>query len=244
VFRVASADRDRHLAEATAMATHVSTLLDDGHLAGLADEVRAGPAPAPGRRAATGDTIALVAIDARGHAVSLIQSLFDHFGAGILEPSTGIVAHDRGACFVLEPGHPNDLAPAKRPAHTLLPALAHGQDGRVSAVTGTKGAHAQPQIDAQSLLRSIALGTGAAETIAAPRWLVGGMDPLGGAEPWVLAEADVPPVVVDALQGTGFRVDTVPEHDEETGHAHLIRAGADGFDAGSDPRADGSAAAG
>jgi hypothetical protein len=57
------------------------------------------------------------------------------------------------------------------------------------------------------------------------------------------AEADVPSAVVDALQGAGFWVDTVPEHDG-TGHAHLIRSGADGFDAGTDPRADGSAAAG
>ena len=49
--------------------------------------------------------------DAEGWAVSLIQSLYDSFGAGILEPETGIVAQDRGACFTLEPGHPNVIGP-------------------------------------------------------------------------------------------------------------------------------------
>jgi gamma-glutamyltranspeptidase len=241
VFRAASADRDRHLADPDAMTTHVSTLLDDGHFAALADDVR-GDAVAPAHPRPTGDTIALVALDARGYGVSLIQSLFNGFGAGILEPSTGIVAHDRGACFVLDPGHPNDLAAAKRPLHTLLPVVVHGGDGRVSAVAGTMGGFGQPQIDAQTLIRSYALGASAAEAVAAPRWLVAGMD--RDAASWAVAEADVPAPVVEALQGAGFRVDTVPERDEGTGHAHLIRSGADGLDAGSDPRADGSAAAG
>lgn len=244
VFRVASADRDRHLADPDAMITHASTLLDDGHLAALTDEVRGGADAARRPPTATGDTIALVAIDASGYAVSLIQSLFNGFGAGILEPSTGIVAHDRGACFVLDPGHPNDLAPAKRPAHTLLPVLTHGDDGRVSAVAGTMGGYGQPQIDAQTLIRALALGAGGAEAVAAPRWIVTGMDRADDDPPWVTAEADVPAHVRASLQASGFRVDTVPEHDEGVGHAHLIRADADGFDAGSDPRADGSAAAG
>jgi gamma-glutamyltranspeptidase len=244
VFAVTGADRDRHLADADAMTTHASTLLDDGHLAALADDVRAGGS-APRTRTPDGDTIALVAIDASGVAVSLIQSLFNGFGAAILEPSTGIVAHDRGACFVLTPGHPNELRPGKRPAHTLLPAVVHGDDGRVSAVAGTMGGYGQPQIDAQTLIRSLALGAGAADAVSAPRWLVGGMDRAAGdARTWAIAEADVPSAVVEALQGAGFRVDTVPEHDDGTGHAHLIRSGADGFDAGTDPRADGSAAAG
>ena len=244
VFAAAGADRDRHLADAEAMTTHVSTLLDDGHLAALADEVRGEQAGAA-RPRADGDTIALVAIDASGVAVSLIQSLFNGFGAGILEPSTGIVAHDRGACFVLTPGHPNELRPAKRPAHTLLPAVVHGRDGRVSAVAGTMGGYGQPQIDAQTLIRSLALGTGSAEAVAAPRWLVTGMDRASeDAGAWATVEADVPQAVVEALQDAGFRVDTVPEQDDGTGHAHLIRAGAHGFDAGTDPRADGSAAAG
>ncbi|MGH2996747.1 MAG: gamma-glutamyltransferase, partial [Gaiellaceae bacterium] len=110
VLIAASSDRDRHLADPEAMSIHVSALLDDGHIAALCDVVRDGlGGHAEGRNSdpsIPGDTIALVAADADGWGVSLIQSLFSAFGAGILEPATGIVPHDRGACFTLEPGHP------------------------------------------------------------------------------------------------------------------------------------------
>ena len=87
---------------------------------------------------ADGDTIALVTADAEGNAVSLIQSLFWGFGSGILEPDTGIVAQNRGACFTLEPGHPNRFAPGVRPLHTLMPVLVHDERG-LAAVAGTDG---------------------------------------------------------------------------------------------------------
>ena len=125
ILMAASSDRDRHLADPEVMTIHVSGLLDDGHIAALCDIVRGGldghPASGPVPPRVPGDTIALVTADADGWGVSLIQSLFSGFGAGILEPSTGIIPHDRGACFTLEPGHPNELAPGKRPAHTLMP---------------------------------------------------------------------------------------------------------------------------
>ncbi|MGQ0669748.1 MAG: gamma-glutamyltransferase, partial [Actinomycetota bacterium] len=94
VFRAAGADRDRHNADPGASDVAVATLLDESHIAALCDRVRkrraaAGRPAGPSR--GTGDTIALVAADAQGNAVSLIQSLFDGFGSGILEPSTGIV---------------------------------------------------------------------------------------------------------------------------------------------------------
>jgi oxamate amidohydrolase len=236
-------DRDRHLADADAMRTHAGVLLDDGHLASLADEVRGvdptGPAPAD----ASGDTIALVAASADGTAVSLIQSLYHGFGAAILEPSTGIVAHDRGACFFIDPEHPNAFTPRRRPAHTLLPVLLHDDRGLVGAA-GTMGGHAQPQIDAQTIVRAFALGASPAEAVAAPRWLVGGMDLVDPGRPWVRAEAGVPAPVRASLQAAGFRVDTVADHDEGVGHAHLLRVGPSGLEAGSDPRADGAAAAG
>ena len=108
-FAAANRDRDHHLADPDAMRVHPSTLLDDGHLAGLADRIRdATPASTlPGHHhtadpgSGSGDTIALVTADAEGWTVSLIQSLWDGFGAGILEPETGIVAHDRARVFHL-----------------------------------------------------------------------------------------------------------------------------------------------
>ena len=245
VFRAAARDRDLHLADPLAMRVHPSTLLDDGHLAVLTDEVRAGLATeqAPSLARPTGDTAALVTADADGRAVSLIQSLFYGFGSGILQPDTGIVAQNRGACFTVEAGHANVLGPGKRPAHTLMPVLVRRRD-RLAVVTGTMGGFGQPQINAMNLLRTFDLRMPPHEAIAAPRWLVGGMDPEGRDEPFAVAETDVPAATLDVLQRTGFRIDTVGEEDEAVGHAHLIRAGAAGFDVGSDPRADGGARAG
>jgi gamma-glutamyltranspeptidase len=241
VFAAANRDRDHHLADPDAMRVHPSTLLDDGHLAGLADRVRDGASSeaVPGHRHGTGDTIAMVTADAEGWAVSLIQSLWDSFGSGILEPDTGIVAHDRGGCFTLETGHPNEIGPGKRPFHTLMPVIAH-REGRLAAVAGSMGGASQPQINSQNLIRAFDLGVGAADAVAAPRWTVWG-DPGDGV---VQVEGRVPEDVRVRLTQAGFRIDPLDDVDEAVGHAHLILVSPDGgFDVGSDPRADGGALA-
>jgi gamma-glutamyltranspeptidase len=241
IVQAARADRDRHLADPEAMRVHVATLLDDGHIAALTDEVRAHVVGVAARGAPHhGDTIGLVTADAEGNAVSLIQSLYDGFGSGVLEPVTGILAHSRGAQFVLDPDHPNVLAPGKRPAHTLMPVMAHRGD-RPAVVSGTMGGHGQPQINATHLLRVADLDLSAADALAAPRWLVGGLDQGDG---WILAESTVPPSVVGDLEAAGFRVDRILGPSGELGHSHLIRFRPDGsFEVGSDPRADGGAMA-
>ena len=235
--RAAGADRDLHLADPATMIVHPHTLLDDGHLAGLADEIRDRTVPAARHARADGDTIALVAADAEGHAVSLIQSLFDGFGSGLLEPSTGIVAHSRGACFTLEPGHPNELAPGKRPAHTLMPVMVH-RDGRLSAVAGTMGGYAQPQINAMTLVRAFDLGMHPGEAVAAPRWLALNDEPHR-----VIVEPEVPDRARASLEAADFELDPLPTSNGSVGHAHLIRFTSGGLQAGSDPRSDGSAVA-
>jgi gamma-glutamyltranspeptidase/glutathione hydrolase len=235
VFAAAAADRDRHLADPDRMAVHPSTLLDDGHLAGLADELRSAHPVTPHGRP-DGDTIALVTADAEGFAVSLIQSLFWGFGSGICDPATGIVAHNRGACFTLEPGHPNAFAPGVRPAHTLMPVIAHDDRGHM-AVAGTMGGYAQPQINAQTLLHLFG-GALPADAVAAPRWAV---ERDAGAP--VTIESDVPEPAQASIGSAGFELTVVPERSSDLGHAQLIRVRPEGFVAGSDPRSDGGAAA-
>jgi gamma-glutamyltranspeptidase/glutathione hydrolase len=246
IASAASRDRDRHLADPSSMDVHPSTLLDDGHLAALTDEVRGLDADVPATAGTSGDTIALMAVDARGWAVSLIQSLAYGFGAGILEPSTGIVLQNRGAGFTLAPGHANVLAPGKRPAHTLTPVLVHRGD-RLAAAAGTKGWYAQPQINAENLVRAFVLGRSASETLAEPRWLVGRVDDDDGDEgdrPSVLAEDGLPEAAARSIERAGYRLVRTHAPSEEVGHAHLILVGEDGaFDAASDPRADGAAMA-
>jgi gamma-glutamyltranspeptidase/glutathione hydrolase len=244
VFRAAARDRDLHLADADAMRIHATALMDDGHLASLADEVRGLKTgdPGPGATSGTGDTVALVTADASGTAVSLIQSLYHGFGAGILEPSTGIVAQDRGACFTLDPSHANALLPGKRPAHTLMPVMVH-RDGELEVVSGAMGGSAQPQINAINLLRCLDLGMTPGQAVAAPRWLVGGMDPETD-DPFIEVEASVPTSTTASFRSSRFTIVERPDLTDDLGHSHMIRAGRDGFDVGSDPRADGSAAAG
>ena len=239
VLRAASAERDRSLADPDAMTIPLTVLLDDNHIDALTRAIDALPVTPEPRH--EGDTIALTTADADGWAVSLIQSLYSGFGAGILEPSTGIVAHDRGGCFMLEPGHPNELAPGKRPAHTLMP-VAVRRDGDLVAVTGTRGGHGQPQIDLMTVVRAFDLGMDAGEAVAAPRWLVGGMSPLAD-DPWVVAEADLPTPALEDLAARGYRIDRIGANDRAVGHAHLIRIEAGALSAGTDPRADGAALA-
>jgi gamma-glutamyltranspeptidase/glutathione hydrolase len=243
VLRAAARDRDRHLADPAAMRVPAHVLLDDGHIAALCDAGRDGLGPlveSPPRR--TGDTIGLVTADAEGFAVSLIQSLSWGFGSGILEPSTGILLHNRGAGFTLEPDHPNVLAGGKRPEHTLMPVLAH-RDGRLAAVSGSMGGYAQPQLNATSLIRAFDLGMTPLDALAAPRWLVNGMD-TEGPEPIVTVERSVPLETSRALEAEGLRLDLLEDLDEAVGHSHLIIVGPDGgFEVATDQRADGAALA-
>jgi len=184
-------------------------------------------------RGPSGDTIAIVTADASGRAVSLIQSLFNAFGSQVLEPSTGIVLHNRGSAFTLEPGHPNQLAPGRRPAHTLMPVMVQ-REGALQGVLGTMGGAFHAQIHVQVLLHLLA-GASAQEAVAAPRWTAG----LDG----VQAEADIPSETRAALVAAGTPVTDLPPHSPSSvGHAQAIWVAGDGtFDAGSDPRADGAA---
>jgi gamma-glutamyltranspeptidase/glutathione hydrolase len=159
IKKLAFADRDRWIADPEAADVPVDRLLDGAYLGERARRVspeRAARDVAPGfgRPAATsggvdgrddgGDTVYLTVVDAQGNAVSWIQSLFAGFGSGLLEPSTGVLLHNRGSLFTLEEGHPNQVAPGKRPFHTLTPMLAL-REGALAFTIGTPGGDSQTQ---------------------------------------------------------------------------------------------------
>jgi gamma-glutamyltranspeptidase len=238
IFRESARDRDRHLADPAAMERPIEDLLSVAHIAELTALAGTAAGLTLNRSVGTqakGDTIALVAADGSGLAVSLIQSIFYGFGSGVLEPRTGILCHNRGACFSADPESPNAPAPGKRPLHTLMPLVVE-REGRVRWVAGTMGGHAQPQIHAQLLLRRSA-GADAQEAVSAARFIVGDTEP-GAA----IAVEEGFDSAWEAFTEQGATPVAIPPGTGLAGHAHAIAVRADGsFDAGSDPRADGAA---
>lgn len=180
--KIAFADRDRWVADPELADIPVAALLDPAYLASraaLVDPDRAQETLPPGIGAAeeadpgsaddSGDTVYLTAVDAEGNAVSWIQSLFAGFGSGLFEPETGIMLHNRGALYTLEDGHPNQVAPGKRPYHTLTPMMAL-RDGRLAFTLGTPGGDSQPQSLLQIVDNLLLFGMTPQEAIEAPRF--------------------------------------------------------------------------
>jgi gamma-glutamyltranspeptidase/glutathione hydrolase len=194
-------------------------------------------ASAPGAVQARGDTMYLSAVDGDGMGVSLIQSNYRGFGSMVVVPEVRIFLQNRGAGFSLEPGHPAEYGPGRRPPHTLAPALVTNRDGSLAAVLGTMGGDAQPQIVLQLLARYYGAGETAGDVLAAPRFILGGPD---GVE----VEDHAPSSWFEGLAARGHAVGRRPAWSHGFGHAHLI-AVEDGVLAGAaDPRSLGGAAAG
>lgn len=130
-MKLAFADAHRYVADPESMDVRAEDLLDPNYLAArarLIDPERASvPACGVPRR---GGTVYLTAADESGMMVSLIQSNYYGFGSGLVVPGTGISLQNRGAGFVLEPGHPNVVAGGKRPFHTIIPGFVT-QGGRL-----------------------------------------------------------------------------------------------------------------
>ena len=235
VLRAGAAQRSRMLADPRTHPFDADAWLDPRRLAELSTEGRCSD-PAAAGAPPTGDTVAVVAADGDGLAVSLIQSLFSSMGSRVLDPETGVLLHNRGALFTLEPGHPNELAGGKRPAHTLLPVVVE-RDGALAGVLGTMGGNAHAQILAQVLLELLS-GSSAAAAVAAPRWVVGALDP-DAPDTTVTVESAVSPDARRSLAAAGLAAAPVEWPSEEVGHAQAVWHDGEALTAGSDPRADG-----
>lgn len=118
-----------------------------------------------------GGTTYLCAVDGDGLAVSLIQSLYGSFGSGVVAPGTGIVLQNRASGFTSEPGHPNALAPARRPFHTIIPGMLL-EDGKLLGPFGVMGGPMQPQGHFQVVRRVVDDGDDPQAALDAPRWRV------------------------------------------------------------------------
>jgi len=192
--------------------------------------------------AGAGDTMYLCAVDQDRMGVSLIQSNAKGFGCQVFEPSTGIGLHDRGIGFSLQPGHPAEYGPGRRPPHTLAPALVTNPDGSLRAVIGTMGGDAQPQILLQLLTRLLRHGESAGAVIGAPRWSLLGAET--GFDTWidpdtirVAIETIATDTLDEGLRARGHDVVPIDGIMGTFGHANVIEV-EDGRLAGAaDPRA-------
>jgi gamma-glutamyltranspeptidase/glutathione hydrolase len=188
--------------------------------------------PEPGEPLCGGTSYLCVA-DQNGMMVSLIQSTFSGFGSGIVVPGTGVALQNRGAGFSLKPGHSNEVAPNKRPRHTIVPGfLTHG--GSAVGPFGVIGGHAQPQGHVQLLINTLDYGLNPQTALDAPRWFW-----------WEGREIKVEPAtdaaLVAELERRGHLVEVDHEIDVFGCGQALWRLPGGVYVAGSDGRADGCA---
>ncbi|MEQ3548991.1 gamma-glutamyltransferase [Pseudonocardia nematodicida] len=226
--RRAEIARDTLLGDPRGGPVDLAGLLLDREPAGV--PAAAGPKPA-------GDTVAVTAVDDEGTAVSLIQSVFQSFGAGLLEPDTGVVLHNRGSAFSLDPAHPGAARPGARPPHTLCPALAERGDDVVAL--GCQGGRAQAWILAQTAA-DVLDSPDPAVVLARPRWVIGSRD-LGRTGPTLVLEPGVPGAGALAATAAGLSLEVtgVDGPHDDAGHVQVARLRGTTLDAASDVRADG-----
>ena len=239
--KLAFSVRDRYLTDPDFMTRSAADLLAADHIDALAARLDTERAAPWGKSSRPGDTIWMGVIDSNGVAVSFIQSIYHEFGSGIVLPSSGVNWQNRGCSFSLDPGHANTLEPAKKPFHTLNPAMAQRADGSLM-VYGTMGGDGQPQTQATIYNRVTRFGDDPQRAIERPRWLLGRT--WGLASDSLKLESRFATSTIAALRALGHEVETIGAWDEAVGHAGMVIRQANGVMVGGyDPRSNGAVAA-
>jgi gamma-glutamyltranspeptidase / glutathione hydrolase len=231
--KLAFADLARHVADRNHLEGDPMALLADEYIAGrraLLDPRRAAERAEPGSPFEAGETVYVAVGDREGNMVSFINSVFEYFGSGVVVPGTGFVLQNRGAGFTLQEGHPNRLAPGKRPFHTLIPGFVT-KGSEPFLAFGVMGGSMQPQGHVQLLLNHLVFGMDLQDAVDAPRFRH-----TSGTS--VALESPIPAEVRQALAALGHRVSEAGTF----GGAQVVMRLGRGWAAASDPRKDGMAA--
>jgi gamma-glutamyltranspeptidase/glutathione hydrolase len=232
--KLAFADRDKYVCDPDFHPVPVDQLLDKGYAKRQIQTIdsgkAAGPVTATDFSDQGNDTIFLSVVDADGNAVALIQSLFEAFGSCVMVPETGIILHNRGRGFSLNPDHVNRLEPRKRPYHTLHPAMIL-KDGRPYMVLGTPGADGQTQTIIQLITSLFEFEADVQQAVEAPRWR-------GNPDGTLLLEGRFPSETIAGLKGRGHALALLAAWDPVMGSAQVILIDTDAgvLKAGADPR--------
>lgn len=232
--KLAFRERDRHLADPLQAEVPTRRLLDKAFAATLAKSIDparaadpaglAGPEPHP-------DTVYLTVVDKDLNAISFINSIYDAFGSGLVCADTGVIFHSRGRAFRLQAGHPNRLAPGKRPMHTIIPAMAF-RGGELWLSFGVMGGDYQPVGHAHVLSNIVDFGMDPQAAIDAPRAMAYPGD--------LELERGVPAATRQRLSERGHKIVEAPSP-IGGGQAILIDRRRGLLIGGSDPRKDGLA---
>jgi gamma-glutamyltranspeptidase/glutathione hydrolase len=232
--KLAFADLAAHVADRDQMRVGTDQLLNEAYLGrrrALIDTDAAAERPDPGEFTQQSETVFLVTADRYGNQVSFIHSIYEYFGSGVVVPGTGFALQNRGAGFTLEDGHPNQVAPGKKPFHTLIPGFVT-RDGEPYAAFGVMGGSMQPQGHTQLLLNLLEFGMEPQAAIDAARFRHrGGMR---------VAIEHVTPELAAALEAKGHRI-TGWENVAFGGGQLIIRLDGGGWAGASDARKDGLA---
>ena len=235
-MKLAFADVYRSVAEPSWMAVTPAQMLDAAYLKSRARLIRMNKAQdfGPGLQP-QGGTIYLTAADESGMMVSFIQSNYQGFGSGCVEPEFGISLQNRGHGFSLSDDSPNVVAPGKRPFHTIIPAFLT-KDGQPVMSFGVMGASMQPQGHVQTLVRMLDHGQSPQAACDAPRWRVNQGLSLN-------VEASMDPAIVEGLQARGHRIEAINDSYQDFGAGQFIwrlgEPGVEGYVGASDARRDG-----
>lgn len=232
--RIAYGCRDAFVSDPDAMTVTVGDLLSDGYadrLAARIDLNRRGNHPVAADLVPDADTVYLTVVDEDRRAISLINSLYFGFGSGIVTPRTGIALQNRGACFVVDPDHPNTIDAGKRPMHTIIPGFAI-KDGLPWMSFGVMGGAYQPCGHAHFITNMVDYGMDVQQALDFPRLFWEGET--------LQAETTLPQATIDGLTARGHHVAAV---DKPHGGGQAIRIDRENgvLIGGSDPRKDGCA---
>ena len=231
-MKLAFADLHRYVGDPRFMDISVEQLLAKNYAAKRRELIQFQAIPLADPGLSTGGTVYLAAAD-ENLMVSFIQSNYEGFGSGILIPDTGIALHNRGLGFTLEAGHPNQVAPNKRPFHTIIPSFLT-QGDRAFASFGVMGAPMQPQGHTQVVVNLVDYHLNPQAALDAPRWRF-------IKEDLVLLEASVPQSVILDLVERGHNIQIA--HPRMFGKGQMIMKQNGVLIAASEPRADGLALA-
>jgi len=240
-MKLAYSDLYRYDADPRFAKVPVKGLLGDLYArqrAALIDPEKANCNPASGSPARS-DTTYLAAVDKDGNIASLIQSNYDAFGSGVAVKGRGFMLQDRGALFLLDPSHPNALAPRKRPFHTIIPAFMEQGDTHIGF--GIMGGANQPLAHAQFVSNIVDYGLNIQAALSEPRFTVQPTEQGIGCN--ILIESRVPPQTLKELEQKGHSFKVRKEYSTAMGRGQAVlhNSKSNVNFAASDPRADGSA---